>query len=56
MTSDLAGTVKGSSGFLNGLDPCKGPGRSVLAASAVSGVVLAALSACGQESFAKTIK
>ena len=30
MTSDLARAVKGGSGFLNGPDPCKGPGRSVL--------------------------
>jgi hypothetical protein len=29
MTSDMAGAVKGSPGFLNGFDPCKGPGLSV---------------------------
>ena len=29
MTSDLARAVKGSSGFLTGLDPCKDPGLSV---------------------------
>ncbi len=41
MTSDLAGTVKGSSGFLNGFDPCKDPGLSVLAMQMASRVVLA---------------
>ena len=30
MTSDSAGAVKGSFGFLNGFDPCKDPGHSVL--------------------------
>ena len=29
MTSDMARAVKGSSGFLNGSDPCKDPGHSV---------------------------
>ena len=41
MTSDLAGAVKGGSGFLNGSDPCKDPGLSVLAMEMVSRVVLA---------------
>lgn len=41
MTSDLARAVKGSPGFLNGFDPCKDPGHSVLTASVVSRVVLA---------------
>jgi hypothetical protein len=29
MTSDIAEAVKGSFGFLNGFDPCKGFGHSV---------------------------
>ncbi len=41
MTSDMAGAVKGSSGFLNGFDPCKDPGLSVFAMQMVSRVVLA---------------
>lgn len=41
MTSDLARAVKGSSGFLNGLDPCKGPGHSVFSTAVVNRVVLA---------------
>ena len=41
MTSDLARAVKGSSGFLTGLDPCKDPGRSVLSTEVASRVALA---------------
>jgi len=40
MTSDMTGAVKGSFGFLNGFDPCKGPGRSVLSASVASRVTV----------------
>ena len=46
MTSDLARAVKGSPGFLNGPDPCKDPGRSVLSASVGSRVVLVCRKAC----------
>jgi hypothetical protein len=45
MTSDLARAVKGSSGFLNGFDPCKDPGHSVFPCKWKQGSVRSALRA-----------